>query len=122
MRATALTSLRRLLVDGIPSQVITSMIVRQYRQLLLVKDMRDRRVGREEMARVSGVPSFKLGEVSARAGHYSWPLLGEAYNRLLSSDLSVKRGLQDDESALQLLIHELCALRPAAARSPAYRR
>ena len=115
---TALTSLRRLLVDGYPPQVITSMIVRQYRQLLLVKDLRDRRVGRDETARASGVPGFKLDAVSAMAQRYSWPRLRAAYGKLLESDLSVKRGLQDDESALQLLIHELCAMRPASGARP----
>ena len=114
----ALTSLRRLLVDGYPPQVITSMIVKQYRQLLLVKDLRERRVARDETARASGVPAFKLDDVSAVAQRYSWPRLREAYGKLLESDLSVKRGLQDDESALQLLIHELCAMRPASAARP----
>lgn len=114
----ALTSLRRLLIDGVAPQVIASMIVRQYRQLLLVKDMRDRRVGREEMLRLSGVPSFRLSDVHALAGKYSWPVLLQAYRALLDSDLSVKRGLQDDESALQLAIHELCAMRPAGGGRP----
>jgi DNA polymerase-3 subunit delta len=114
----ALTSLRRLLVDGYPPQVIMSMIVKQYRQLLLVKDLRDRRVGRDETARASGVPGFKLDAVSATAQRYSWPRLREAYGKLIESDLSVKRGLQDDESALQLLIHELCAMRPASGARP----
>lgn len=114
----ALTSLRRLLIDGYPPQVITSMIVKQYRQLLVVKDLRDRRIGRDETARASGVPGFKVDAVSAMAQRYSWPRLREAYAKLLESDLSVKRGLQDDESALQLLIHELCAMRPASGARP----
>lgn len=119
----AVTSLRRLLTDGEPPQLLTFMIARQYRQLLLVKDLRDRRVSREEVQRASGVPGFKLNEVGALAGRYSWPVLRQAYQRLLEADLSVKRGLQDDESALQLLVHELCALAPSGgAAQPAYAR
>jgi DNA polymerase-3 subunit delta len=118
----ALTSMRRLLTDGYPLPVIMSMVVRQYRQLLLVKDLRDRRASRDETLRASGVPGFKLDDVSRTAQRYSWPLLREAYAKLLDADLSIKRGLQDDESALQLLIHELCAMRPVAPARPVYAR
>lgn len=110
----ALTSMRRLLRDGEAPPLLLFMIARQYRQLLLVKDLRDRRAGREETLRASGVPPFKLNEVSALAGRYPWPALRAAHRKLLEADLSVKRGLQDDESALQLLVHELCALTVAS--------
>lgn len=110
----ALTTMRRLLRDGEAPPLLLFMIARQYRQLLLVKDLRDRRAGREETLRVSGVPPFKLNEVAALAGRYSWPGLRAAHRKILDADLSVKRGLQDDESALQLLVHELCALVPRA--------
>jgi hypothetical protein len=33
----------------------------------------------------------------------------------VDADLSVKRGLQDDESALQLLLHELCDIAPKSS-------
>jgi hypothetical protein len=46
----------------------------------------------------------------------------DAYGRILDSDLSVKRGLADDESALQLLVLELCRLAPKGAARPAYSR
>ncbi len=118
----ALTAVRRLQSDGVPLPVITSLVVRQYRQLLVVKDLRERRASRDETIRTSGVPVFKLDDVSGLAQRYSWALLRLAYAKLLDADLSVKRGLQDDESALQLLIHELCALRPVGAQRPAYAR
>jgi DNA polymerase III delta subunit len=98
------------------------MLVRQYRQLAIVKDMRDRRASQDEMARAAGVPAFKVAEVSALASRYSWAQVRAAYGRLLAADLSVKRGLQDDESALQLLVHELCAMAPKSAARPAYSR
>ena len=110
----ALAALRRMLIDDQPPALLSSMLVRQYRQLVLLKEARERGATQEETARVSGVPSFKVDSVGALAQRYSWPLLREVYGRLLDADLSVKRGLQDDESALQLLIHELCDLVPAA--------
>ncbi len=119
----ALTSLGRLLVAGEAPQLLLFMIARQYRQLLVLKDLRERRVAREEMQRLSGVPGFRLNEVGALSGRYDWSVLRQAYARILDADLSVKRGLQDDESALQLLVHELCALAPrAGAARPSYAR
>lgn len=109
----ALSALRGLLSEGQPAQLLLFMIVRQYRQLVLVKDLRERRAARAEVLRASGVPPFRLDSVSALASRYDWPRLREAYRRLLDADLSVKRGLQDDESALQLVVHELCALAPS---------
>jgi DNA polymerase-3 subunit delta len=118
----ALASLQRMLTDGSPPAMLSAMLVRQYRQLAVVKDMRDRRAAQDEIARAAGVPPFKVGEVSALASRYSWAQVRAAYDRLLAADLSVKRGLQDDESALQLLVHELCAMAPKGAARPAYAR
>ncbi len=119
----ALNSLQRMLTDGAAPAMLSAMLVRQYRQLAIVKDLRDRRASQDEIARASGVPAFKVGEVSALASRYSWPMVRAAYDRLLSADLSVKRGLQDDGSALQLLVHELCAMAPkGAAPRAAYAR
>ena len=119
----ALAALQRLLTDGSAPAMLSAMVVRQYRQMAIVKDMRDRRASQDETARVAGVPSFKVAAVSALASRYSWPMMRAAYDRLLVADLSVKRGLQDDESALQLLVHELCAMAPkGAAPRAAYAR
>jgi DNA polymerase-3 subunit delta len=111
----AVNALQHLLADGSAPVMLSSMLVRQYRQLAIVKDLRDRRAGQDEIARASGVPAFKVAEVSALASRYSWAMVRSAYDRLLAADLSVKRGLQDDGSALQLLVHELCAMAPKGA-------
>ena len=115
----ALHALQRMLTDGAAPAMLSALLVRQYRPLAIVKDLRDRRTSESEIARAAGVPPFKVGEVSALASRYSWPMVRAAYERLLSADLSVKRGLQDDESALQLLVHELCAMAPKGAGSRA---
>ena len=60
--------------------------------------------------RAAGVPAWKVKQFASAASRYSWQDLRRAYALLVEADLSVKRGLQDDESALQLLLHELCGL------------
>lgn len=121
--AKALGAMRRLLADGDAPQMLLFMIARQFRQLVIVKDMRDARARPDEIQRASGVPAFRTSAVMALASRYGWATLREAYARILEADLDVKRGLQSDEASLQLLVHELCALapgprigRPAGAR------
>lgn len=118
----ALTAMRRLLNEGEAAQMMLFMVVRQFRQLVLVKDLRERGARPDEVARASGVPAFRLGAVGAIASRFAWPALREAFGRILEADLSVKRGLSDDESALQLLAHELCAMAPKGGARPAYSR
>ncbi len=110
----AMTSLARLLRDGEPPPLLANVIARQYRQLGVVKELREGRATEGEIARAAGVPEWKAGNISSLAGRYSWPDLRRAYTLLVDADLSVKRGQQDDESALQLLVHELCSLAPKA--------
>jgi DNA polymerase-3 subunit delta len=118
----ALNSMRKLLAEGEPPTRAAFMVTRQFRQLALVKDLRERGVRADEVARVAGVPPFRLGALGAIASRMSWQSVRDAYGRILDSDLSVKRGLADDESALQLLVLELCRLAPKGAARPAYSR
>ena len=118
----ALTAMTRLLAEGGASQMLLFMIARQFRQLVLVKDLRERGARPDEVARTSGVPSFRLSAVGAIASRFAWPALRDAYACILDADLNVKRGLTDDASGLQLLVHELCARAPRATSRPAYQR
>jgi DNA polymerase-3 subunit delta len=118
----ALDAMRRLLAEGEAATLLAFMVTRQFRQLALVKDMRERGARADDVARVSGVVPFRLSAIGAVASRISWADIGAAYARILDADLSVKRGLADDESALQLLVHELCALAPRGGSRPAYSR
>lgn len=115
----ALVAMRKLIAEGQPTQVLLFMVVRQFRQLVLVKDMRERNVKQEDVARTAGIPNFRVNPTGILASRFSWPALRSAYARLLEADLNVKRNLQDDESSLQLLVHDLCALAARASRAPA---
>ena len=120
----ALTSLQGLLNEGQPPPLLASMLVRQYRQVALVKDMRERRTPQGEMERAVGGSSYRLNALTSIASRYSWGQLRSAYAVLLDADLSVKRGLQDDESALQnrrytsSAISRATAVRRGRSRAP----
>jgi DNA polymerase-3 subunit delta len=114
--AKALSAMRRLLEDDWVPPIQLSMVARQYRQLAIVKDMRERRADANDVMRAAGIPRFRVDRLGAVASRWPWAKVRGAYRRILEADLNVKRGLQDDETSLQLLIHDLCAMAPAAGR------
>jgi DNA polymerase-3 subunit delta len=113
----ALTSLRRQLDDGQPAMMLMAVLARQYRQLALVKDMRERRVSQPEVERALDITHGRYNALSGLASRYTWPMVHRAYRILLDADLAVKRGLRDEAASLQLAVHELCALAAAPAHS-----
>jgi len=117
----ALTAMRRLLSEGEAAQLLLWMITRQFRQLVIAKDMRERGMPAKDIETAAGLPSFRVGPTQQIASRYPWQALRDSYERLLAADLNTKRGLTDVEQSLQLVISELCALAPAPSRTPARR-
>jgi DNA polymerase-3 subunit delta len=110
----ALEVMQRLLESDEAAPLLAFMIARSYRQLIIVKDMQERRERQDDVAKAAGIPNFKLKSLGPLASRYSWATLRAAYAKLVDGDLSVKRGLRDDETSLHVLVHELCAMAPAA--------
>ena len=109
--------LQRLLVEGEAPQRLLAMVARQYRMLLLAKELLEQRVSGPEIAKRLGVQGFVIQRLLKQAPAYTVERLRQAYRRLLEADLSVKRGIYDDVTALDLLFFELAALaKPAATR------
>ncbi|MEX2158718.1 MAG: DNA polymerase III subunit delta [Dehalococcoidia bacterium] len=119
----AATLVQRLLADGEAPQLLLSMIARQYRMLLLTKELLDRRVRPAEIGTRLGVQSFVMQRLLQQAPGHTLERLQHAYRRLLEADLSIKRGVFDDETALQLLVVELAtAARPSPGAGRGYSR
>lgn len=113
----------RVVLGASPAPVLVFMIARQFRQLAIVKDMRGRRLPDADLMRALDTKSSgRLRALTSLAGRYSWPSLRAAYRRILEADLAVKRGEQDDETALELLVAELCAMAPSRGAAPGARR
>ena len=102
--------LQRLLADGEPPQRLLTMIARQYRLLLLTKELLAQRVRAPEISARLQVQGFVIQRLLKQAPAYTIERLRRAYRKLLEADLSVKRGVYDDETALQLLLLELAGL------------
>ena len=105
--------LQRLLADGESPQRLLAMIARQYRLLLLTKELLEQRVRPPEISARLQVQGFVIQRLLKQAPGYTIERLRQAYRRLLEADLSVKRGVYDEETALLLLIFELAGARAA---------
>jgi DNA polymerase-3 subunit delta len=113
----ALRLLEQLLDQGAAAPYLLAIITRQYRNLLLAKEMlRDRHQAAEIGGRLGIVSRFALGKVLEQAGRYPPARLEASYRRLLEADASIKSGIYRDELALEVLVQDLA--RMAAAPSP----
>ena len=104
----ALRLLRRRIKDDVPAGRAFAMIVRQYRLIVQAHGLMKDGLSTHEIGQRVGIRSdFVLQRVLDQAQRYTLPRLKKAYRRLLEADVAVKRGLYDDELALELLVHDL---------------
>lgn len=101
--------LQRLLQAGVAPAYIMTMIARQLRMLVQMKELKAQRKSRAEMMKALGTTSeFVLNKTSAQSDRFAWGRLMDLYHRLLEADLSIKTGKFDEELALDMLIAEIC--------------
>ncbi len=112
--ADALRILRRLLDQGRHPAQLLSTIQSRYRRLAIAREILDSGAGARGLAERFGLRDYGLERLVEETRRHPLPLLRAAYRRLLEADASIKRGVYDDELALELLVHDLAAARPAA--------
>jgi DNA polymerase-3 subunit delta len=109
--------IRRLLEEGEPPQRLLAVIARHYRHLIVAKDLLGGRLPPPQIGARLGVPGFALERILRQVPRYSMARLKAAMGRILEADLSIKRGLCDEETALHLLVQDLGRLARAAPRA-----
>lgn len=97
----ALRENQKLLQNGQNELYILSMIVYQYRNLLIVKDSIERR------ERVAMHP-YVYQKTLAQARNFSFEDLKKDYQTLLNFDIAIKTGKMDSRTALTLLLSKFC--------------
>lgn len=115
----ALRLLEHLLDQGAAAPYLLAMIIRQYRNLILAKEMLSQRRPVGEIGQRLGIASrFALGKVVEQAGRYPPARLEAGYRRLLEADASIKAGIYREELALELLVRDLARVAgvPLASR------
>lgn len=99
--------LARLRNEGAHPLYLLTMIVRQYRILLKVKDLGEQGHTKESIAGMIKLHPFPTAKAMAQARRYSSAQLASIYDRLLETDVAVKTGKMEANLALDLLVVEL---------------
>ena len=116
----ALRVLQRMDEKQHPKQLLLSMVVRQYRQVLLAQAMLREGFSATQIGERLGIThQFPLGKVIDQASRYPADRLEQAYRRLLETDASVKTGVMDLDTALDMLIVDLAEIANAGRRRAA---
>ncbi len=104
----AMRELHKLLEREEPLYVL-GMIVRQFRLMLLAKELLEARRTEAEIAQALNQKPYPTGKICAQARNYSLADLEHIYRRLLDYDADIKTGQVDSAAALDTLAASLTA-------------
>ncbi|GAB4526898.1 MAG: DNA polymerase III subunit delta [Anaerolineae bacterium] len=105
---TALRLLHKLLDENAAPLYLLSMIVRQFRILIQVKELSAQGLAASSIARQAGLHPFVAEKAGRQALNFSMGQLEVIYARLLETDLAIKTGQLEDVLALDTLVAALC--------------
>jgi DNA polymerase-3 subunit delta len=88
---------------------ILSMIVRQYRLLLLARELLDARASESGVAQALAMKPYAASKICAQARRYGLAELEQIYRRLLEYDVEIKTGRIEAAAALDALVGALTA-------------
>ncbi|MBA7611985.1 putative protein YqeN [subsurface metagenome] len=100
--------LEQLLNRGASSAYLLTMLSRQARLIVQAKEMRRQRKSEIEIQSRLGLAPFPLRKTLEQAQRYPLERLKQVYDKLLQTDLYIKRGKFEGGLALNLLVAELC--------------
>ena len=103
----ALNLLHRLLDDGQAPLYLLSMLARQIRILLQIKDLQAQHISQQEIARRLSLHPYVVEKGHAQAQNFAMAQLESAHRRLVEADRQIKTGEAEDVLALDLLVTDL---------------
>ena len=102
-------SLQQLLDRGAAPAYLMVMLTRQIRMIARVKELKAQGKSETEIQNRLGLTSeYAFRKTLEQANRFPVERIGEAYRRLLETDLAIKTGQCDGELALNILTAELC--------------
>lgn len=107
-RAAAQT-LHRLLDEGEHPLGLLGMVVRQFRLLIQVEELKAKGASAREVARVLELHPFPARKLCNQAPHFTAAQLEKIYRHLSDTDVKIKTGEIEAEVALDLLVAGLAA-------------
>jgi DNA polymerase III subunit delta len=103
----ALFLLHQHLTKGDSPLYLLSMINFQFRNLLVVKELMDKKTPYYEIAKRSGLHPFVVKKTYWAAEKFNFLQLKKIYQKIFQIDLAIKTGKIDPETALDLLVASL---------------
>ena len=100
--------LQHLLQNGAMPAYLLTMLGRQLRLAILIKEMISQRKSKSEIQTKLVLADFALQKSMEQAEKYPMLKLKMFYEKLLETDIAIKTGKYDDELALTILVVELC--------------
>lgn len=105
----ATEELDRLEKNGEAEIYIFSMIVRQFRNLLMIKDMQERGNSNSyQIAKLTKINPYVVTKTLPQTSNFSMPKLRQIYKNLLNFDLAIKTGKIEPKVALNLFLAKFC--------------
>ena len=106
---TAAQTLHRLLDAGEHPLGLLAMIVRQFRLLIQIKELKAGGGNPQAIAKELGIHPFPARKLHSQAAYFTTAQLEAVYRRLLETDVGIKSGQIEAEVALDLLVAGLAA-------------
>jgi DNA polymerase-3 subunit delta len=116
----AMRLLRQFIAQGNDHSHVFAMVLRQYRHLVLARELIDQGAPSSDIGQRLHLRSpYALERLMEQAHRYDLPRLKAAHQRLLATDAAIKRGIYNEDLALELLLLDLAAVaRPRSAARP----
>ncbi len=106
-KKNALASIARHLKNGDAPQYLFYMITGQFRNLVAVKWLLEKRVQFSALAKAMALPPFVARKLADFCQNFTYPELKNIYRYLRDLDLDIKTGRVEPEAALEILIAKI---------------
>jgi len=103
----ALILLKKHLDSGDNVLYILSMVAYQFKNLLILRDLIDKKVSYGLVAKRSGLHPFVVQKTIGMANRFSMEQLRQLYQKIFETDFDIKTGRVDPEIALEIFIAKI---------------
>ncbi len=103
----ALHLMHKHLENGDNALYLLSMIAYQFRNLLIIKELMEKRIPYNAVAKQSGLHPFVVKKTSYLCAQFSFEDLKKIYQKIFQVDSDIKTGKIDAEIALDLLVSQI---------------
>ena len=103
----AFSLLHKHIENGDNALYLLSMIAYQFKNLLIIKELIEKRLPYAVVSKNSGLHPFVVKKTYYLCGQFSFNELKKIYQKIFQADLDIKTGKIDPELTLDLLVSEV---------------